>query len=170
MWRILKDKRYNDEELYDKYKVMRENDRIKLHSKYISCISVGIVIWLITTGTSSDAKFTEWISFASTITSIILSVIAIIMSISGESKSDAMREKMEETAKEFKKTAEDIKDANEENIRCMDDLTERVVTLQKVIENIPEETAKKINNAYIINDTVEKDIRDIKMGWLKNEK
>ena len=55
--------------------------KAKIHSIYIASIAAGIVIWALATGQANSEEFSSWISFASTITSIILSVIAIFMSI-----------------------------------------------------------------------------------------
>lgn len=133
-----------EKESFDEYKIKRENDRIKLHARYLVCIFGGVVIWLITTGTSTDEKFPEWISFASTITSIILSVIAIIMSITGESKTDAMRNQMEETSAKLERTAKAIEKANQENKENIEDLKNNINILQHKIEQMPEQMSEVI--------------------------
>lgn len=86
-------------ENYNEYEIKLKCAKTKLHSRYIAFIAIGIVIWLLATGEANSSEFAEWISFSSTIASIILSVIAIIMSITGENKTEAMRNQMEETAK-----------------------------------------------------------------------
>ena len=58
-----------------------------------------IIVWLFTERTDSD--FVEHFSFASTVTSIILSVLAIFMSVSGESKTQAIRDRIEQEADEI---------------------------------------------------------------------
>lgn len=110
--------------------------KTKLHSRYIACISAGIVIWVLATGKANSPDFANWISFASTITSIILSVIAIIMSITGESKTDAMREQMEETTKKLEATANAIENANKVNKENIKELKENLVLLQAKIESL----------------------------------
>lgn len=130
---------------YDEYELKLRCMRTKLHSRYIACIATGIVIWLIATGTSSNDKFPELISFASTITSIILSVIAIIMSITGESKTDAMRNQMERTAKKLEDTVNIVESANKENIGNIRELKENIKILEKKLENMPVKVTEVIS-------------------------
>ena len=87
---------------YKEYELKLKCMRTKLHSKYIAFISIAIVIWIVATGEANTEQFSEWISFASTITSIILSVIAIILSITGEGKTDVVRDKIEEAVKKIR--------------------------------------------------------------------
>lgn len=90
-----------------------ENKEIdkKVYSKtqlrfYISIVIivvlVGIIIWLFSI--HNDENFVSHFSFASTITSIVLSVLAIFMSVSGESKTQAIRDKIEREADEIMET------------------------------------------------------------------
>lgn len=130
---------------YNEYEVKLKCVKTKLHSRYISCIAAGIVIWVLATGDANNAEFSSWISFASTITSIILSVIAIIISITGESKTDAMREKMEETTKHLNKTAQSIDEANEQNQNNVIELKQNIMLLQNKIELLQGRTNEVLN-------------------------
>lgn len=94
------------------YEIKLENAKTKLHSRYIVAILVCIVIWLLATGEANTQEFSNWISFTSTIVSIILSVIAIILSITGESKTDMMREKIEDAVETLQSTVHDIEKVN----------------------------------------------------------
>ena len=109
------------------FKIRLECEKPKLHSKYIACISIGIVVWLVETGKANTEEFSSWISFASTVASIILSVIAIIMSITGEGKTDAMRNQMEDTAKKLEVAAKAIENANKDNQENIKELKENNV-------------------------------------------
>lgn len=158
----------NDNDYELKLKCMRT----KLHSRYIACIATGIVIWLIATGTSSNAKFPELISFASTITSIILSVIAIIMSITGESKTDAMRNQMERTTKKLEDTVNIVESANKENANNIKELKENIKILEKKIENMPgivTEVIKQYEKTkHSEDDAIKKSINDNAV-WVKKD-
>ena len=58
-----------------------------------------IIIWLFTE--HNDSTFIAHFSFASTVTSIVLSVLAIFMSVSGEMKTQAIRDRIEREADEI---------------------------------------------------------------------
>lgn len=125
---------------YNKYEIKLKCAKTKLHSRYIACISTGIVVWLVATGKANTEEFSSWISFASTVASIILSVIAIIMSITGENKTDAMKNQMEETAQKLEVTANAIEDANKDNQGNIKELKENILLLQAKIESLQGKT------------------------------
>lgn len=89
----------------------KQNNKNKDDKKYSSnqlwlriCIVaivnlVLIIVWLFTA--NDDPNFISHFSFASTVTSIILSVLAIFMSVSGESKTQVIRDRIEQEADEI---------------------------------------------------------------------
>ena len=120
-----------------------------LHSRYICGIAIGIVIWTLATGKANSPEFSNWISFASTVASIILSVVAIIMSITGEAKTEAMRNQMEDATRKLDKAVENIISANA-NINCsISDLQKKIDSMSEKVDNFskenkePELTVKK---------------------------
>lgn len=145
-------KEKTEEEKFNVYKAKREIDRVKLHAKYISCISVGIVIWLIATGNAENPEFSGWISFASTVTSIILSVIAIILSITGESKTEAIKNDLSETARKIDEVADkmnvEMLEANQGIKELITQLDEKIKNLQIQVDKVPENVAEKVTNTY----------------------
>lgn len=156
------------DEDFDKYKILRQDEKIRLHAKYIACISLGVVIWLITTGTANNEEFTGWVSFASTITSIVLSVIAIILSITGETKTDVMRSQMENTADKLEQNAIAIDVANKKNEENIRDLKENILVLQRKIEQM-QVTNEEVINRYqkVENDKLNNIVtRVIKTSWV----
>ena len=68
-----------------------QHEKLKLHIKYIVAIALILLFGGIVLATSNQNEFVNQVSFASTITSIILSVIAIWMSISGERSTNDIR-------------------------------------------------------------------------------
>ena len=82
-----------------------------------------LLIWCFTTRT--DTEFVSHFSFASTVTSIILSVLAIFMSVTGESKTQAIRDRIEEEA---------------------DDIVEVTVRLENQIKGLSEKIAIVVHN------------------------
>lgn len=139
-------KNYNEFEL--KLKCMKT----QIHTKYIAGIAIGIVVWLIATGTHNNAEFVGWVSFAGTIPSIILSVIAIFMSISGENKTEIMRDRMDEAAKNLEKTAKDIELANKKNMENVRELKQNIVLLQDKIESLQGKTNEVLNRYEKLNE------------------
>lgn len=141
------------DEDFNKFQIKRELERIKIHRNYVCCICVGIVVWLIATGTYADKEFTGLVSFASTITSIILSVIAIIMSITGESKTEMIKDQIEEATFRLDKAVDDISTANKE-------MKESLIDLQNKIDSIGDkvdEFTKQNNGKNLIADVNMKD-------------
>lgn len=121
---------------YNEYEIKLKCAKAKLHSRYIACISIGILVWLVATGEANTEEFSSWISFASTVASIILSVIAIIMSITGENKTNTMRDKMEEASRKIEKASEAIEKANDANKENIEELKENINLLEKKIEEL----------------------------------
>ena len=120
----------------EEFKLKLENDRIRLHIKYICFIASAVLIWLIATGTAKDAEFPNWVSFASTIASIILSVLAIIMSITGENKSEVARNQLEETSKKIDSAVESMKEINANTIDNISSMKETLKLLDEKIEDM----------------------------------
>ena len=146
--------------------------KTKLHSIYIASIATGIVIWSLATGQANTTEFSDWISFASTITSIILSVIAIILSITGESKTDAMRNQMEETAGKLEETAKAINDANVKNSENVKELKDNIEILSYKIELLQGKTDEVLNEykkQKIGDGLIENDLND-NIKWERSKK
>ena len=69
-------------------------------------ILICIIIWALST--KANDQFVAEFSFAATISSIILSILAIIMSITGESRTAVLREKIEKATDEMKKLLQEL--------------------------------------------------------------
>lgn len=129
---------------YEEYEVKIKCAKTKLHCKYLLVIAVLICIWLFAVLTHGDKSFVSQMSFASTITSIILSVLAIIMSITGEGKIEHIKDQLDVTAKDIKesqKTVGDIHDSIKDNL---DKLYTGINTLDEKIGQVPEDTVRKL--------------------------
>lgn len=129
---------------YDEYILLREIDKRKLHFRYICGFLFVIIVWLIATGTASNTAFVDWVSFASTITSIILSVLAIIMSMAGEGKTEHIREQLSETAKRIKESQDASDEINESIEKNLEQLRKEIERLSKEVENVPKATAQAV--------------------------
>lgn len=114
-----------------------------LHCKYISCISIGICIWMIVSRVYDQEDFVSQLEFASTVASIILSVIAIIMSITGEGKTEGIRNQMTETTMELKTTVTTVRGINSDVSASLEELKKGLGELQNKIDQIPDSTVEK---------------------------
>ena len=85
------------------------------------------LIWCFTARTDSD--FISHFSFASTVTSIILSVLAIFMSVTGESKTQVIRDRIEEEADDIVKVTNKLEDQ-------IKDLSEKLTIVVYNTDNI----------------------------------
>lgn len=165
------DKSTEKNETFKEYTILRQVDRNRLHTKYISCIALGIVIWLIATGTHNHDFFPDWVAFASTITSIILSVVAIILSITGESKTDAIKSDLAETARKLDKISdkmgEELSGTNKDIRDLISKLSDQIKILEEKVDKVPEQVNKysRENNEPVnsVNRMLKTNI-----GWRSN--
>ena len=129
---------------FEEFVLKRENDRIKLHIRYICFITISIVVWLIATGTANNKEFYNWVSFAGTITSIILSVLAIIMSITGEGKTEHIKDQLEDTANHIRQAQCIVGEINKSIEDNLGELNSEIKRLSDKIDDVPDKTAKKV--------------------------
>lgn len=87
--------------------------------------------------------FVSQLEFASTVASIILSVIAIIMSITGEGKTEGIRNQMTETTLELKTTVTTVREINSDVSASLEELKKGLGELQNKIDHIPDSTVEK---------------------------
>lgn len=90
-------------------------DEAVAHRTYIiiMVIAVGLLIMALTIKTVSDTVFVAQVSFASTITSIVLSAIAIWMSITGERSTNEIKTRIMDVTDRLSKTTSDAEGTNE---------------------------------------------------------
>ena len=142
---------------YMEYEMRLKCVKTTLHSRYIACIAIGIVIWTLATGKANTSEFSSWISFASTIASIILSVVAIIMSITGEAKTDAIRNQMEEATHRLDKAVENITAANKSIDKSINDLQRKIEIMSEKVDNFSKDNKVEHEVKKELNEKVEFD-------------
>ena len=98
---------------------------------YLIVIATMICVWLFSLITYEKDDFVGQVSFASTITSIILSVLAIIMSITGEGKTEHIKEQLEVTAKDIQETQRKVNEINKSVEANLDKLNEGIDRLNE---------------------------------------
>ena len=129
---------------YNEYELKIRCMKIKLHSMYLAVIATMICVWLFSIITCGNDGFVGQVSFASTITSIILSVLAIIMSITGEGKTEHIKEQLEATAKDIQETQRKVNEINKSVEVNLDKLAKGNDMLNEKIEHISEDTARRV--------------------------
>lgn len=129
---------------YSEYELKIRCIKIKLHSTYLIVIATMICVWLFSLITYEKDGFVGQVSFASTITSIILSVLAIIMSITGEGKTEHIKEQLEATAKDIQETQRKVNEINRAVEANLDKLNGGIDRLNEKIEHISEDTARRV--------------------------
>lgn len=142
---------------YDEFEIKIKCVKTKLHSTYLLIIAVMVCIWLFSVLAHGDTDFVDQISFASTITSIILSVLAIIMSITGEEKTEHIKDQLEVTAKDIKKSQETVTNINETIKNSLEKVNEGMDLINKKIDMLPDATAKKVSEFTINSEDVDSD-------------
>lgn len=129
-------------------------EKMKLHIKYLIAIAIGIIGITIVAACFTNKVFVDQISFASTITSIILSVIAIIMTIVGENKSENTKDKLINLSENLESIVIKIEKTTDEfnNISVRNQKMEsKIDNIGSVIENqyasISKDSAKGEDNS-----------------------
>lgn len=76
----------------------------------LSCVDIFLIFVLIWAfSRKTNEQFVAELTFAATVSSIILSIVAIFMSISGEAKTASIRDKIEKEAEEIESTSNEMK-------------------------------------------------------------
>lgn len=133
-----------------------ETNTIKIHFRYVVLILVAIIIVILSCRLSDNQSFVDIVSFAGTLTSIILSVLAIFVTVlSNDSLSNLMErirgltdsinplkikvdessEKMKNTIDELNKTNQELKDSSHSINIVIQNLEKNICDQVKCIEN-----------------------------------
>lgn len=110
-------------------------------------VAIALMVIALVTKTVDDSAFVEQVSFASTITSIILSVIAIWMSITGERSTNEIRMKVSETVDKLTATTNN-------SMALSDELRETLTSQNIKYEEIKNKMAEVISNIEGVKSSV----------------
>lgn len=142
-----------------------KNDNLKLHFIYVVVICFIICIGTIIIAAHNQESFVSQVSFAGTITSIVLSVIAIWMSISGERSTNDIRIKIAESTERLSDTTKNVEILNKNYENTMDtqlnELKKVQEQLTKVIfsiNSVGEQVSHLQEKSSIISTTIDKQI------------
>lgn len=112
--------------------------KLELHVKYIIVISLILLSMTIIGATVTNNNFVNEVSFAATISSIILSVVAILMTLIGELKSENTKDKFLAISDTLSSVTDKI-DKSADNLKGLSEINEKITSIEKIIcriENI----------------------------------
>lgn len=124
-----------------------QHEKLRLHIKYIIVICSIICIGTIIITSYNQDAFVSQVSFAGTITSIVLSVIAIWLSISGERSTNDIRIKIAESTERLSDTTKKVKSLNKSYENTMD-------TQLNELKNVQEQLTKVISSVNSVGEQV----------------
>lgn len=136
---------------------------------FLLIISVALLIMALTIKTVSDDVFVDQVSFASTLTSIILSVIAIWMSITGERSANEIRNKVSSSVDELKETTEASQNLTADLRETLNNQNEAYDKLNQKLEAILEDLGAVKGTVSNFGDLLSGIGAESMMGTQENE-
>jgi len=115
-------------------KVYSRKDKYIIILICVIIILVLVLVWQLSRTT--DEQFAAEFTFAATISSIILSIVAIFMSITSESKTSVIREKIEKEADDIEEATKEMKMMLQQLGGKIDSIKEDTGIIQASINNI----------------------------------
>ena len=137
-----------------------ENSRV--HVLYISGILVFLIIELVTyicIQNDNCSNIMPYISFAATLSSLILSIVAIIYSIVTNNKGDDVFEKIEDRTKELVKETEKFQSVATQLIKELSTIKSGMTNIQSIAEDTNQQL-KVIQNSNVGISTDKKEIEE----------
>lgn len=113
-----------------------QNEKNRLHIKYIIAIAMIFCLGSIALSLYDKDIFVAQVSFAGTITSIVLSVIAIWMSISGERTTNDIKSRIMESTERLSKVTENVESLNNKNVTIMNTQLKELNNVKNKLEAI----------------------------------
>lgn len=136
-----------------------EKEKLSLHLKYISGISFACICLVIILHCCQNTMFQNCISVSSTVTSIILSVVAIILSVTGERTTNEIRNKVADSVEQLEDCTEKSSLLTEELIKAVQQMNELYTNVNDNVSNIPQiKTA--LDNLLLQNRYDKEDIKN----------
>lgn len=115
---------------------------LKRDFKYSVSILLGLIVLLITSKFGNNIQLQNYISFGSTLSSIILSVLAIFMTMLSESKSDATKTRLENLTSLIETASSSTRNQVKKITKIYKSMEERYETYEKILEKQDELISK----------------------------
>lgn len=120
----------------------------------ILIIAVALIILALTVKTADSEIFSEQVSFASTVTSIVLSVIAIWMSITGERSTNAIKEKVSSSVDKLTETTNKSIDLSDDLKKTLDNQNSKYDEIIEKMEEVISNVEGMKESVVLINDSL----------------
>ncbi len=124
-----------------------QQEKLKLHFTYIVVICFIICIGTVILAAHNQETFVSQISFAGTITSIVLSILAIWLSMSGERTTNDIRIKISESTERLSETTKNVENLNKNYETTMN-------TQLNELKNVQEQLKELLNSVGDIREQV----------------
>ena len=141
-------------------------EKLKLHITYIGIMAVMCVVSVIILSFCEDTMFKNCVSVASTVTSIILSVIAIILSVTGERTTNEIRNRVSDSVEQLEACAEKSEGLATELTDTLKQLNELYKNVnERILSQLPEITGALTSDCPQNDDnsSLEKDYIKLKI-------
>ncbi len=146
-------RKIDDYKIDDFVELKRKQSMIMIHLFYIIGIATFIIIVFLTICLDNAEIFGQQLSFASTLTSIILSVIAIFMSIMSEGKADSLKRDFEKANDHLSKSTKVLNETIEKLSTTLDTINKfdnqlngiynKIINLDKNVNEVKEKVKKQ---------------------------
>ncbi|MDO4921265.1 MAG: hypothetical protein Q4E64_05515 [Phascolarctobacterium sp.] len=135
--------------------------------KYSMFIMLGIIIVLVTSKCGDSAQLLNYISFGSTLSSIILSVLAIIMTILAESKNDAVKTRLENLTTIIENASSNISQQVTSTSRIYSEMGQRFSDYENLLNNQSQILNRVEEHTRNIEERIaRRDYQNISDGWM----
>lgn len=131
----------------------------KLHTFYISGILVFIIIELVTglcMGNDKHSDILSYVSFAATLSSLIMSVVAIIFTIVYNNRGSEQLNKMDSASQSITKSLNDFKDTSIKLSQSIDNLSEMSDSISSAVKDFRTESEQLGNRLEKISEKLDR--------------
>ena len=146
-----------------------KHEKRKLHMNYIIAISAIISLGSVVLALYNQDAFVAQVSFAATITSIVLSVIAIWMSISGERSTDDIKVKIAESTERLSGTTKEIETFNNNYKETMDSQLAELKNVQEQLTKVIHSVDNMEKQVSFMNEKVTIDSNTIDKSMMNTD-
>lgn len=134
---------------------------------YMSIIAGIVIVILLTLTFAKDENAINYFSFAGTLSSIILSVVAIFMTINSENESKDAKTQLDRSIAKMEESTQAVEKASDDWKNTVTELQGRLDTVRVEIEDVLERIQKVADqNDQILVHSKERNFKDEDLEWV----
>ncbi|GAA6505042.1 hypothetical protein K350107B32_14350 [Agathobaculum butyriciproducens] len=134
---------------------------------YMSIIAGIVIVILLTLTFAKDENAINYFSFAGTLSSIILSVVAIFMTINSENESKDAKTQLDRSIAKMEESTQAVEKASDDWKNTVTELQGRLDTVRVEIEDVLERIQKVADqNDQILVHSKERNFKGEDLGWV----